>query len=104
MTDATTKFTRSERQAGKPSVPVEQQRLRILTALADAQRLPMSAMAYAAFPDYEFRSPQGAALAVSATVKGLCDERLVIGARYGYQISSTGREFIEQQKAGGVQP
>lgn len=101
MTAATTNLTRSERQAGNPSVPVEQQRLRILTALAGAQRLPMSSMAYAAFPDYDFRSPQGAALAVSATVRGLTDDGLVIGASHGYQISSTGRALIEQH--GGVQ-
>lgn len=104
MTEATIKNTRSWRQAGKPSVPVDQQRIRILSALAKAQRLPMSAMAYAAFPDYEFRSPQGAALAVSGTVRGLCDDKLVIGASMGYQISSAGRAHLEPRTPCEAQP
>lgn len=103
MTETTTKPTRSWRQAGKQSVPVEQQRIRILTALAAAQHLPMSAMAYAAFPDYEFRTPQGAALAVSGTVRALYDDKLVLGASYGYQISHAGRTLLEQQAASEVQ-
>lgn len=102
MTNSTIKDTRSERQAGKPAVPVEQQRIRILTALARADRLPMSALAYAAFPDYQFRSPQGAALAVSGTVRSMLNDQLVMSARHGYQISSAGQALIAQQ-GGGVQ-
>lgn len=65
------KTSRSERQAGKPVASIADQRLRILAALARAARgsLRMSALAYAAFPNYEFRTPQGAALAVSRTVR-----------------------------------
>lgn len=103
MTESTIKTTRSWRQAGKPSAPVEQQRIRILTALANATRLPMSAMAYAAFPDYEFRSPQGAALADSRTVRGLYDDKLVMGASIGYQITNSGRAFLAKQPGGDVQ-
>ncbi|WP_162893409.1 hypothetical protein [Pseudomonas savastanoi] len=99
MNNTAQKTSRSERQAGKPVAPVAEQRLRILTALTRAARgsLPMSALAYAAFPNYEFRTPQGAALAVSRTVRGLEDEKLLIVATYGFQITTAGRAVIAAQ-------
>lgn len=96
-------ISRSERQHGKPAAPVADQRLRILNALSIAPSLPMSALAYAAFPDYEFRSPQGAALAVSRTVRGLHDDQLLKGASRGYQITSAGLNHLRSQPTPDVQ-
>ena len=89
------KLTTSERQHGKPSVPVAVQRLRILQALMPPVRgLSMSSMAYSAFPDFRFRTPQGAALCISRTVRGMHDERLIRMADYGYSITEKGREYL----------
>lgn len=92
-------ITRSERNAGKPSVPVVEQRRRILTALAAYPREPgmerdwsMSTMAYIAFPDFKFRSAQGAALCISRTVRGLVDDKLLRYGKYHYQITFLGRD------------
>lgn len=84
-------LTKSERQQGKPAVPVETQRRRILAALAGGFDLPMSCLAYAAFPDFRFRSAQGAALCISRTVRGLADDGLVRGTLRGYQITAKGK-------------
>ena len=92
-------LTRSERQGGKPMVPVALQRSRILCHLAEVTRpARMSVMAAVAFPDYTFRSPQGAALAVSRTVRGMEGDGLVRwsgeGAYWGYLITGEGRKYI----------
>lgn len=96
---AKARLSRSERQHGKPSAPIHEQRARILAALAKRKgdSLPMSAMAYAAFPDYTFRSPQGAALAVSRTVRGLYEDKLIRGASYGYEITDAGMKAAQEQ-------
>lgn len=98
-------LTRSERQAGKPVAPVPLQRTRILAALASARdTLSMSAMAYAAFPDYDFRTKQGAALAVCRTVRGLYDDKLLSGASYGYRITEAGKRMVAEQQRKEVHP
>ena len=97
-------LTRSERQAGKPSAPVPVQRTRILAALASARNgLSMSSMAYAAFPDFDFRTKQGAALAVCRTVRGLYDDELLRGATYGYSITEAGKRLVEELQKSEVQ-
>lgn len=97
---AAEKLTRSERQYGKPAAPVALQRSRILAVLAMGDRRPlsMSVMAYAAFPDYKFRSPQGAALAVCRTVRGLYDDKLLAGASHGYRITEAGLAVVAQEQ------
>lgn len=84
------RLTKSERQQGKPAVPVETQRRRILAMLAAGHELPMSCLAYAAFPDFQFRSAQGAALCISRTVRGMADAGLVRGTMNGYRITALG--------------
>lgn len=100
---AAEKLTRSERQYGKPAAPVALQRSSILAVLAvlamgDRRPLSMSVMAYAAFPDYKFRSPQGAALAVCRTVRGLYDDKLLAGASHGYRITEAGLAVVAQEQ------
>lgn len=53
--------------------------------------LPTSAVAYLAFPGYAFRSPQGAALAVSGLVRSMCDEKLISrSSNRGYYLTREG--------------
>ena len=100
ITDMPVKATRSERQAGKPSVPVADQRRRICQALQlTGKPLSASAMALVAFPDFTFRSLQGAALAISRTVRGLYDDHLVTAVTRGYQITDMGREWLSAAHA-----
>lgn len=95
MTGKPVKATRSERQAGKPSVPVADQRRCILQALQlTGKPLSPSAMASVAFPDFTFRSRQGAALAISRTVRGLYDDHLIAAVTRGYQITDMGRKWL----------
>lgn len=92
-------LTTSERQHGKPAVPVELQRRRILFSLSTGTRpAPMSAMAYIAFPDFTFRSKQGAALCISRTVRALCDDGMLTGRDHGYLITNKGREWVQAVK------
>jgi hypothetical protein len=82
------------------SVSIAVQRVRILTALADSRAgLPMSALGCAAFPERRFRSPQGAALAVSRTVRGLFDDQLLKGASRGYEITQSGLAMATKLKS-----
>ncbi len=88
------RLTRSERQRGKEAVPVAEQKRRILIAMTKAPRghtWHTASLAYLAFPDYSFRSPQGAALAISRTARAMCDEGLLRMAKYGYEITEQGR-------------
>lgn len=95
ISDKCANATRSERQAGKPSVPVADQRRRILQALQlTGKPLSPSAMALVAFPDFTFRSRQGAALAISRTVRGLYDDHLIAAVTRGYQITDMGRNWL----------
>lgn len=100
------KTTRSERQAGRPIAPVQLQRKRILQALVEYRgSLRMSSMAKAAFPDYQFRSPQGAALAVSRTVRGMHDDKLLFATTYGYEVTALGRkQAASDQIAAAILP
>ena len=94
-------MARSGRNEAAPSVPVDQQRARILALLKrhwDADRdggLPLSALGYGAFKELRFRRPQGAALAASRTVRAMCDEGLIRGRGYGYAITARGLESLE---------
>lgn len=95
MSKSSSKATRSERQAGKRSVSVPEQRARILAALERAEHgLRMSAMAFVAFPEFTFRTKQGAALAVCRTVSSLHDDRLIRCVSSGYGITQAGKNYI----------
>lgn len=59
-----------------------------------------STLGYAAFPDYNFRWPQGAAFAVAKIVSDLEKEKLVTysfgghGIQRGYGITQKGRNYL----------
>lgn len=81
-------------------VPVALQRARILELLKrqwDVDReqgLPLSALGFAAFQELRFKRPQGAALAVSRTVRSMSDEGLIRGRGFGYTITAQGLGHI----------
>lgn len=96
------KRSKSERQADKPAVPVSEQKRRILASLASVPHDPMrnrgaamSSLAYIAFPDFRFKSPQGAALCISRTVRELMDSGYLRHCLYGYEITSAGRSSVK---------
>lgn len=91
------RLSTSERQQGKPAVPVPLQRQRILKALASRmgeRGLNMSSMAYCAFPDFRFRSPQGAALCISRTVRQMHQDGVIYPQEFGYNITAAGRKEL----------
>lgn len=70
--------------------------LRLLASGGDLnQPTRKSAIGYAAFPDYNFKTPQGAAFSVAALVREMEDDGLVRYASTsystGYVITSKGR-------------
>ena len=70
--------------------------LRLLSSCGDLnQPTRKSAIGYAAFPDYNFKTPQGAAFSVAAIVREMEDDGLVryASTRYstGYVITWKGR-------------
>lgn len=70
--------------------------LRFLASAADMnQPARKSAIGYAAFPEYSFKTPQGAAFSVAALVREMEDDGLVrhVSTSYstGYVLTSTGR-------------
>lgn len=60
----------------------------------------MSALGYAAYPGYRFKSPQGAALAVARLVRSMADRGLIgrsfDKAARGYQIRRAGVQALEK--------
>lgn len=78
---------------------VQQLEQNILAAVRDRSRvnhlrpLSMSQLGYQAFQGYRFKSPQGAALAVSRIVRGLLDRKILArGNRGGVYLSYTAGE------------
>ena len=70
--------------------------LRLLSSGGDLnQPTRKSAIGYAAFPDYKFKAPQGAAFSVAAIVREMEDDGLVRYASTsystGYVLTSKGR-------------
>lgn len=51
-------------------------------------------MGYAAFPDYQFRWPQGAAFAVAKICREMMDDKL-IHDYYGYYLAAEGKKFLQ---------
>jgi len=90
-----------------PAVPLLVQRVRILQAMLEAPAghdiFAMSSMAYMAYPDHTFNSPQGAALAVCKTVAAMHNEHLLfMHAAGGYSIMPMGRAWLaHHEKAAG---
>lgn len=81
-----------------PSVPLLKQRVRILQAMRDdpyaEQAYSMNSMAYVAYPDHTFNSPQGAAFAVCKTVAAMTREALLFMSTHGYSITDMGRAWL----------
>jgi hypothetical protein len=76
--------------------------LLVLKALATddggTRYLSLSNLGYVAYPGYQFKSPQGAALAVARLVRSLVDRKLVrfsIKPR-GYCVAAAGLEALQQ--------
>ncbi len=85
---------RYRRNIGKKTTAAEAE-ARILAGLARRDRAagaPASSLAYMAFPGYDFRNPQGAALAVGRIMRGMYDRGLIrLCARgHGYVITNQG--------------
>jgi hypothetical protein len=100
-------MARSWRNEGLPPVPERVQRQRILTSSRGAlehrvfRRVGMSSLGERAFAGRRFSRAQGAALAVSRTVRRMYDEGLLSPAgfgQHGYRITSKG---LAAAKAGG---
>jgi hypothetical protein len=100
-------MARSWRNEGLPPVPERVQRQRILTVLAERWNtgyfdgVGMSSLGERAFAGRRFSRAQGAALAVSRTVRRMYDEGLLSPAgfgQHGYRITSKG---LAAAKAGG---
>lgn len=57
-----------------------------------------STLGYAAFPDYNFKTPQGAAFAVAKLAKEMEDEELIshcfVRAARGYHLTSKGHKLL----------
>ncbi len=91
----------SGRNSGKYTRQAESELL-VLKALATenggTRYLSLSSLGYAAYPGYQFKAPQGAALAVAKLVHSMEDRKLV---RYsikpkGYCITEAGSEALQQ--------
>ena len=63
--------------------------------------LPLSALGYVAYHGYQFKAPQGAALAVAKLVRSMQDRGLVgFGTRgRGYCLRAQGAQVLDQNKA-----
>ena len=85
----------------------------LLGLLASKHGTNKSGLGYLAYPDYNFKAPQGAAFAVAKIARQLDDDKLIRtdytyhGDEYcGYkiQLTSAGRELAESLKAGAASP
>lgn len=70
--------------------------LRILRALSAGPQSMPSALGYAAFPDYRFNRPQGAAFAVAKILKRMCEQKLIQREKRGFSIMLAGSEKLVQ--------
>lgn len=71
-------------------------KLRILRHIAQHGPITLkSSMGYAAFPDYSFKTPQGAAFSVSRIAREMCKDGLITNwmchRDHGIQITQVGR-------------
>jgi hypothetical protein len=98
-------MARSWRNEGLPPVPERVQRQRILTVLAERWNtgyfdgVGMSSLGERAFAGRRFSRAQGAALAVSRTVRRMYDEGLLSPAgfgQHGYRITS--KRALQRQR------
>jgi len=64
--------------------PQEVAEQRILRALASGAAAMPSVLGYAAYPDYRFNRPQGAAFAVAKILNGMCEKKLLRRERRGF--------------------
>ena len=93
-----------KRNIGKHTRSAEA-KLRILRHIAHHGPITFkSAMGYVAYPDYSFKTPQGAAFAVSRIAREMFDDGLITEwlcrAPYGIQITQVGR-FVLAKANGG---
>lgn len=97
-------MSRSWRNEGLPLVPEHVQRQRILALLAERWNsghfdgIGMSSLGERAFVGRRFSCAQGAALAVSRTVRRMYDEGLLSPAgfgQHGYRITSKGLAAVK---------
>ena len=72
---------------------------RILQLLSKGPQTMPSVLGYAAFPDFKFKRPQGAAFAVAKILNGMCDKKLIRRERQGFSIADAGRESLAQASA-----
>lgn len=73
--------------------------IRILRLLSRGAQTMPSVLGYAAFPDYKFKRPQGAAFAVAKILSGMCDKKLIRRERLGFSIADAGLETLAQVNA-----
>lgn len=73
--------------------------LRILRALSFGDKTMPSVLGYAAFPDYRFNRPQGAAFAVSKILSSMCDKKMIRREHRGFSLADAGREALAQSSA-----
>lgn len=69
---------------------------RILRALASGKVAMPSVLGYAAYPDYRFNRPQGAAFAVAKILRKMCEKKLLRRERRGFSIAEAGKAEIDQ--------
>lgn len=74
--------------------------IRILQVLNRCSSAMPSVLGYAAYPDYRFKRPQGAAFAVAKILNSMCEKRLIRRERQGFSITDAGREIAVSVSAG----
>lgn len=57
---------------------------------------------YAAFPNYDFKAPQGAAFAVARIIRELYRDKLITTWVAPFDITPKGREWVKAKKGGAA--
>ena len=70
--------------------------LRILRALSAGPQAMPSVLGYAAFPDYRFNRPQGAAFAAAKILNRMCEQKLIQREPRGFSILLAGTDRLAQ--------
>ena len=74
----------------------------ILSLLSRVPHAMPSVLGYAAFPDYKFKRPQGAAFSAAKILSAMCDKKLIRRERVGFSIAQAGREHLASATAAQV--
>lgn len=67
----------------------------VLRRLPEHDEFPASAVGYLAYPDNEFRTPQGAALAAGRLIHRMRERGLIRAGRWFWKLTAKGRKAAQ---------